>query len=109
MQAERGHTFAKVDEIGIKLFYCSTLLGYLEKTENEYVYTSNIPNEQMLKEKRTLTESEYGLWNSFKRESQKLFPDFEDLLKQWSRADILKRANITPEDSEWENLLNYLN
>jgi hypothetical protein len=91
----------------IKLIYCDTLVGELEKTEDDkYIYTSNIYNEQKLsKERRCFKYSDYTLWNSFKKESSELFIDFETILLRCSREDVLKCVGITPEGSKWERLL----
>ena len=92
------------DELKIGYYYRSILLGVLEKTENGFIYTSNIANEQYSVDKGILTFSEYGLWNSYKRESKTLFSDFVDLLKSCSRIDILETAKISSTDSRWEIL-----
>jgi len=86
-------------------FYCKTPLGILERTENGYVYNSNISNEQSLKDEQILTSSEYDLWNSLNRESPELFPDIVKVIEAFSREDILKRAKVTSCDSIWEKLV----
>lgn len=92
------------DNVKLILFYCTTPLGVLEKSNNGYVYTSNIKNEQRLSEEHLLISSDYNLYNSFKRESRKLFPEFERFIEQ-TRKDILERAGILPEDSQWDILV----
>jgi len=88
----------------LKYFYCTTPLGILERTPNGYKYTSNVRNEQRLKEGYLLTEANYGLWNSSGAESSELFPDIERVLDT-RREDIWERAGVTPQDSKWEKLV----
>jgi len=85
-------------------YYCDVPLGILEKTEKGYAYTSNIDNEQKLRD-NIAVRANYELWGSFKRESRGLFPEMEMLLKKFSRQDIQERAKIKPEDSVWEKLV----
>ena len=69
-------------------------MGILEKTDAGYSYTSDVANEQYLKDKWLIDESNYGLFKSHKRESETLFIDFERLL--WNvRPDCLDKANIS--------------
>ena len=90
----------------IGYYYRGYLLGALEKTENGYIYNSDIANEQYLLDKHILTRSEYGLWNSINKESQTLFPEFEYIIMSCSRRrDILDRANICSTDSKWDKLV----
>ncbi|MCL2072657.1 MAG: hypothetical protein FWH18_01950 [Marinilabiliaceae bacterium] len=77
----------------------------MEKTENGYIYNSDIANEQYLLDKHILTRSDYGLWNSINKKSKTLFPDFEDIIMSCSRSDILYRANICSSDSKWDKLV----
>jgi len=86
-------------------FFCRIPLGVLEKTDNGYAYTSYTANEHWLLNRGSLCYSEYGLWDSYGRESRKLFQDMEELLAQCSRRDILERAGISPQDSRWEKLV----
>jgi len=94
-----------MNEEKLKYMYCEREMGILEKVENGYRYTSNVANEQALLEEGLLAYSEYSLWFSHNRESQKLFVDFTKFLEETSRRDILERAGITPEDSKWEKLV----
>jgi hypothetical protein len=49
---------------------------------------------------------EYDLWYSQSRKSKILFPDFMRFLKAAAkRKDILDRAEITSEDSDWEKFV----
>ena len=90
----------------LSLYYANTKLGDLEKTENGYIYSSNISNEEELKINGVITNSEYSLWYSSKREEKTLFPEFERILEKCSkREDILQLAEIDPNDSEWEQLV----
>ena len=91
----------------LTFFYCDTPLGFLEKTENGYSYTSYIENEQMLKDKQFLFDFEYDLWYSSNRNSRELFTDIENFLEDFSRADIQERAEINPQDSVWEKLIKF--
>ena len=79
-------------------------MGVIEKLENGYAYTSNIRNEQKLAEGYILTSVNYNLFGSNKKESRVLFPEFKALVENL-RADILERAEINPDDSEWERLV----
>ena len=88
----------------IYYYYCSTVLGFVEKTEDGYKYTSNIPNEQNLKRNLLVTESRYTLFDSFERECKELFPEFKDFIRSM-RPDIINRAKINSGDSEWEMLV----
>ena len=103
-------------------YYGSTVLGFVEKTENGFMYTSNIPNEQKLRSERLITESDYKLFDSFERESEELFSEFKQLIPgndpdeydpttYWQnpynrrvRPDTIDRAKINFGDSEWEML-----
>jgi len=85
-------------------YYRDVPLGVLEKTEKRYVYTSNIANEQKLRD-NIAVRANYELWGSFKRESSELFPEMARLLEKFSRQDIQERAGIKPEDSVWEKLV----
>ena len=108
----------------IYYYYGTTVLGFVEKTENGYMYTSNIPNEQKLKSKWLITESDYKLFDSFERESEELFPEFKKLIpgddpdeydpmtyyqnayySRRIRPDIIDRAKINFGNSEWEMLV----
>ena len=88
----------------IYYYYCSTVLGFVEKTEDGYMYTSNIPNERELKKNLLITESRYTLFDSFERESKELFPEFKEFCRSM-RDDILCRAKINSGDSEWDMLV----
>lgn len=78
----------------LNFYYGTTLLGIIEKIENVYIYTSNIRNEQILKNKMHLSKTEYDLFDSCKRESEALFVEFKRLL--WNNLpDTLERANIS--------------
>jgi hypothetical protein len=89
----------------LTLFYRRVPLGVLEKNENGYAYTSYIENEETTR--GFLHDYQYGLRGSFKRESRKPFPVFEEILENCSRKDIQERANINPKDSKWEKLVKY--
>jgi len=89
----------------LTLFFCRVPLGVLEKGESGYAYTSYTANEQMLLIQGALFYSEYGLWDSYRRESKTLFRDMERFLAECSRRDIQERAGISPEDSRWEKLV----
>ena len=85
-------------------YYCTTPLGILEKTPNGYKYTSNVRNEQRLREKRILSNMTYSLWNSCGEESSELFPDIERVLDE-TRENTLEMAGVTPQDSKWDKLV----
>ena len=85
-------------------FYCATPLGTLEKTPKGYKYTSNVRNEQRLKDAYLLIDSNYSLWNSTERENPELFDDMKKVLYT-TRGDILELAGVTAEDSEWDMLV----
>jgi len=89
----------------IILYYRRIPLGALERTENGYMYSSDFENEQKVKNIGLLTYSEYSLWNSTKRESKKLFPEFLEIINKCSRADIVEMASITSQDSMWDKLV----
>ena len=89
----------------LSFYYCDTKLGDLEKTEKGYMYTSNIAGEQKLKNQGAVTDSEYSLWNSFKREKKILFPEFEHIIYRCRREDIMEMAGIDPNDSRWGKLV----
>ena len=90
--------------IKLKYFYGTTPLGTLERTPKGYKYTSNVRNEQELKDGYILINSNYSLWNSSGEESLELFADIKEVLDT-TRGDILERAGVTPEDSTWEMLI----
>ena len=90
----------------INVCYCGVVLGQLSITPNdEYVYNSDLQNEERLLRRRVLTKSEYGLWDSKNKTSKTLFPDIKMILKNFSRADILEIVGITPTDSDWDKLV----
>jgi len=93
------------DNMKLTYYYCSIPFGVLEKTKSGYSYTSYTANEQILLTQGLLDYSEYGLWNSSKRESKTLFPDMVQVITECSRRDILERAGIRPQDSRWEKLV----
>ena len=81
-------------------------MGELEKTDDGYyVYTSNAENEELLLVQGFLSLHGYNLWGSQGRKSKELFQEFKRFVAQAKRADIVKRAGINPEDSEWERLV----
>ena len=120
---EKYQTAIKVLEQEVEkvcFYYCTTPLGVLVKTSRGYSYTSNTRNEQRLKDELHLHESNYTLFDSCKRESEELFPEFKCLIPPLeadeyerlrcpdgnsNRAGIIKRAGICVEDSEWEKLI----
>jgi len=89
----------------ITLYFYKTPMGVLERNEKGYVYTSYIENEQMLRERRLMSDSEYSLWGSYKRGSKLLFPEFERIIEQCSRQDIVQNAEINSDDSKWDKLI----
>ena len=116
MLIEKYRTAIKVLEQEVEkvsLYYGTTLLGVLVKTNRGYSYTSNVRNEEKLKNGMLLIESEYGLFNSKQRESDELFSEFKCLIPPLesdeyerlrcpdgnsNRAGIIKRAGICAED-----------
>jgi hypothetical protein len=102
------NTKAKTDknrsDIKLKYFYCTLPVGILTKTRKGFSYSSNIEAEQDLLRKKLLSYTEYGLWDSKNREADDLFTDF-NLLVAELRKDIITRANIFPQDSNWEKLV----
>ena len=80
-------------------------MGVLENTEKGYVYTSNTENEQMLLDSKHLAHSMYSLWYSYNRVSKELFIDFQRILSKAKRRDIVERAEINSNDSDWEKLV----
>ena len=86
----------------ITLHFRRIPLGVLERTENGYMYTSYPENEQTIHE--LLLAYGYKLWHSFKRENRMLFPEFEHIIKNCRRKDILEFAGITDRDSRWDKL-----
>jgi len=89
----------------ISFEYRNISLGILEKSSNGYVYNSNIPNEQKVRESKVFPQSDYSLWNSFQKTSKELFQDIQDVLESFSREDIAQRAGIKNQDSTWEKLV----
>ena len=89
----------------LRLWYCSRQMGMLERTKQGYKYTSNTESEQQLLRQGALDRSEYDLWGSKERESKALFEDFEKILEETSRKDILERAGINSNDSQWDRLV----
>ena len=81
------------DNTMVTLYYGTTRLGVLTKTDSGYSYSSNSRNEDKLRVNLILSEYDYSLWNSFERKSDELFPEFEVFLKECSaRSDILKKS-----------------
>jgi hypothetical protein len=95
----------------LTLFYRGIPLGVVERTENGYRYTSYTENEQEPLKRRWFTQSDYNLWGSFKREKPMLFSEFEKIISDCRRSDILEAAEINPKDSLWDKLvkLSHLN
>ena len=103
-------------------YYRFTVLGYVEKTDAGYLYTSNIRNEQKLKDSMHLRENNYNLFDSCKRESEVLFTEFKRIIP-YKELDvngqlvpfreggcrrgcrIKDAAGIDEEDSDWEKLV----
>jgi len=81
------------------------MMGVLERTERGYMFSSNLENEQKIKDVGILTSHDYSLWHSIKRENKKLFPEFVQIINNCRRADIIKAASITPQDSMWDKLV----
>ena len=80
-------------------------LGELQKTKKGYEYSSEISNEQILKKEYLLTDSEYSLWDSYKKVSDKLFKEFQEILTNCKREDIMREAGIISIDSDWIRLV----
>jgi len=89
----------------ISLFYCGMELGWLEKTEKGFSYTSNIEVEQEIREERIRIETQYKLWSSIEREEKNLFLEFEHILMACRRSDIVQDAGIDSNDSRWDKLV----
>ena len=92
-----------MDNTKLTLYFRRMPLGFLEKTEEGYQYTSYADNEQILRD--LLSAHDYRLWGSFKKEKKELFPEFEGILARCLREDIQKDAGIVPQDSLWEKLV----
>ena len=111
------------EQMKVGYYYGSRLLGILEKTEQGYSYTSNTVNEKVLSDRWLLFSGEYPLFNSYKKTSNILFPDFKRILfnedvfagakifgfehnSKWGiRKDIMERAKISSDDTEWDVLV----
>ena len=93
----------------IKYYFCTTELGVLEKTDdNKYVYNSNIPNEQKLSNNSEFKISGYSLAGSTNKESAYLFGEFQQLIHDYSKYDLIRKsAKIKVKDSAWEKLVKY--
>ena len=87
--------------------YGKKKLGVLEKTEDGYVYNSDLANEQYFRDRMILTYSckSYSLWHSANRKSRALFPEMMNVVRSCWRADILEHAKINPNDTPWERLV----
>ena len=66
----------------------------MEITENgKYIYTSNVANEVILQKRSSAFKySDYSLMNSYKLESDELFNEFKQVIKDFSREDLLKKV-----------------
>ena len=84
-------------------YFNSTVLGFIEKTEQGYLYTSIAPNEQRYRYDYSF-RNDYSLFDSINRESDVLFPEFKRFLFS-RRSDTLERAKIDATDSEWIKLV----
>jgi len=93
------------NKMKLKYMYNTHEMGVLEKVEDGYQYTSNAHNEETLLNQGVLMRNEYGLWGSQKRTSNMLFAEFQEFLAETTRRDILRRAEITADDSDWERLV----
>ena len=90
----------------LSLYFCRHQMGVLERIDKDYIYSSNIDTEESLMKQRFLQLHEYSLWYSQNRHSKELFPEFSSILRAVAkRKDILKRAEITSKDSDWEKLV----
>lgn len=85
-------------------YFCDVPLGVLTKTEKGFADTSNIANEQKLRD-HIVVSCEYNLWGCLNRESRELFPEMERFLIKCSRKDIQEMAGISPQDSKWDKLV----
>jgi len=96
----------KENDEKLSVCYRTVVLGQLSKNSNgDFVYESNLQNEEKLLKQGVLTKSEYELWGSDKRSSDTLFPDIKNILKNFSREDILATAGINSSDSDWNKLV----
>jgi hypothetical protein len=84
--------------------FCGVQLGVLTRTAKGYAYTSNLANEEKLRD-HTVVRGNYNLWWSLKRESRVHFPEMEIFLTQCLRQDIQERAGISQQDSRWDKLV----
>lgn len=89
----------------IKLCYKEFELGTLSFDEQtkEYIYNSNLENEQKAKEKYSAMEF-YYLSNSVDRRSKRLFDNFTEFSSSFDRSDIVRKAKIEKDDSIFEKL-----
>ena len=87
----------------LTLYFRRVPLGFLERTEGGYQYTSYIDNEQILSD--LLFASDYTLFGSYQREKKELSPEFTEILTRCSRKDIRESAGIDDRDSMWEQLV----
>ena len=94
------------ENLKIGLYYRGCQFGFLEKTENGYSYTSNIRTEERYRPSQVFPQADYSLWGSFKRGSKTLFAEFKYILYSCCRReDIVGRARIEQNDSDWEKLV----
>jgi len=90
----------------ITLYFFEIPLGFIVKTDAGYSYTSYSSNEELfIYHDQSFQSKNYTLWNSEKRESIELFHEFNEVLVNWSRQDILKGAGITSTDTKWDKLV----
>ena len=86
----------------LTLFFREIPLGFLERTEKGYRYTSYPENEQIAYD--LLLANDYSLWHSIRREKKILFAEFEQILQNCRRKDIVEDSGILDTDSRWEKL-----
>lgn len=87
--------------------YGDTVIGQLEKkADGKFIYTPNVTNQKKLLERnKALGGLERGLWNSESIESDELLAAFDRVIKDFSREDIIKKAQINAEDTKWDKLV----
>jgi len=82
-----------------------TPLGILEKSNIGYIYTSYTGNEHYYREYKRPAHFSYELWNSDKKGLLLLPYDIYEFLNNCKREDIVAKAKIEPNDSEWERMV----
>ena len=89
----------------LALMFYDTKLGILEKVQDGYIYTSNIEGEKAMQKRLPDLCVLYDLAGSNALKTKTLPRQFVDIIKKFSRPDIIEAAGIASGDGDFEKLV----